>query len=57
MIEIELANNKEFRIFSTIGELVSGGRLNSNINTIDLSSPPNVYFLNIDNLAILLVKI
>lgn len=56
-IETEIANEKEFIIFSTIGKLVSSGRLNSNINTIDISSlPPNVYFLNIDNHSIKLIK-
>ena len=56
-IEIEIANEKEFKIISTTGELVSSGRLNSNINTIDISSlPPNVYVLNIDNQSITLIK-
>jgi polyhydroxybutyrate depolymerase len=56
-IELEIAEEKEFRIYSTIGELVSSGRLNSNINTINLSSlPPNVYVLNIDNHSIKLIK-
>ncbi len=56
-IEIKIAKEKEFRIFSTVGKLVSSGRLNSNINTIDISSlPPNVYVLNIDNHSIKLIK-
>lgn len=56
-IEIEKAKEKEFRIFSTTGKLVSSGKLNSKINTIDLSSlPPNVYILNIDNQSIKLIK-
>ncbi|MFB0959654.1 MAG: T9SS type A sorting domain-containing protein [Flavobacteriales bacterium] len=56
-IELELTEEKEYRIYSTIGELVSIGRLNSNINTIDMSSlPPNVYILNIDNHSIKLIK-
>lgn len=56
-IEMVIAEGKEYRIYSTIGELVSIGRLNSNINTIDLSSlPPNVYVLNIDNHSIKLIK-
>lgn len=56
-IELEITKEKEFRIFSTVGELVSSGRLNSNINTIDISSlPPNVYVLNIDNHYIKLIK-
>ena len=56
-IEIDIAKEKEFRIFSTIGKLLLSGRLNSNINTIDISSlPPNVYVLNIDNHSIKLIK-
>jgi len=55
-VEMEIAEEKEFRIYSTIGELVLGGRLNSNFNTIDLSSlPPNVYILNISNHSIKLI--
>lgn len=56
-VEMEIAEEKEFRIYSTIGELMLSGRLNSNINTIDLSSlPPNVYILNISNHSIKLIK-
>lgn len=56
-IEIGVAEKKEFRIYSSIGKLVSSGRLNSNINTIDLSAlPPNIYILNIDNHSIKLIK-
>jgi polyhydroxybutyrate depolymerase len=55
-LEMEIAEEKEFRIYSTIGELMLSGRLNSNINTIDLSSlPPNVYILNISNHSIKLI--
>ena len=55
-VEMEIAEEKEFRIYSTIGELMLSGRLNSNINTIDLSSlPPNVYILNISNHSIKLI--
>jgi len=56
-IEIKMTKEKEFRIFSTIGELVLSGKLNSNINTIDISSlSPNVYVLNIDNRSVQLIK-
>ena len=56
-VEMEIAEEEEFRIYSTIGELMLSGRLNSNINTIDLSSlPPNVYILNISNHSIKLIK-
>jgi polyhydroxybutyrate depolymerase len=55
-LEMEIAEEKEFRIYSTIGELMLSGRLNSNINTIDLSSlPSNVYILNISNHSIKLI--
>jgi polyhydroxybutyrate depolymerase len=56
-IEMELLEEKKYRIYSTIGGLVLSGKLNSNINTIDLSSlPPNVYILNINNHSVKLVK-
>ena len=56
-IEMDLSEEKKYRIYSTIGELVSSGKLNSNLNTIDLSSlPPNVYVLNISNHSVKLVK-
>ena len=56
-IEMDLSEEKKYRIYSTIGELVSSGKLNSNHNTIDLSSlPPNVYVLNINNHSVKLVK-
>ena len=56
-IEIDLSEEKKYRIYSTIGELVSSGKLNSNLNTIDLSSlPPNIYVLNINNHSVKLVK-
>jgi len=56
-IEMELLDEKKYRIYSTIGGLVLSGKLNSNINTIDLSSlPPNVYILNINNHSVKLVK-
>jgi len=56
-IEMDLSEEKKYRIYSTIGELVLSGKLNSNLNTIDLSSlPPNVYVLNINNHSVKLVK-
>ena len=56
-IEMDLSEEKKYRIYSTIGELVSSGKLNSNLNTIDLSSlPPNIYVLNINNHSVKLVK-
>lgn len=56
-IELEIAEEKEYRVYSTVGALVSSGRLNSNIQTIDLSSlAPNVYVLTIDDQSIKLIK-
>ena len=56
-IEMDLSEEKKYRIYSTIGELVSSGKLNSNLNTIDLSSlPPNIYVLNINSHSVKLVK-
>ena len=56
-IEMDLSEEKKYRIYSTIGELVSSGKLNSNLNIIDLSSlPPNIYVLNINNHSVKLVK-
>jgi len=56
-IEIDLSEETKYRIYSTIGELVSSGKLNSNHNTIDLSSlSPNIYVLNINNHSVKLVK-
>ena len=56
-IEMDLSEEKKYRIYSTIGELVSSGKLNSNLKTIDLSSlPPNIYVLNINNHSVKLVK-
>ena len=56
-IEMDLSEEKKYIIYSTIGRLVLSGKLNSNINTIDLSSlPPNVYILNINNHSVKLVK-
>ena len=56
-IEINSSERKEFKIFSTLGELVLTGNLDADINTIDLSSlPSNIYILNIDNQSIRIVK-
>jgi len=56
-IDLGLAEEKEFRLYNPIGELVLSGILNSQINTIDLSSlAPNVYILNIENQSISLIK-
>ena len=56
-IEVKSAQANDFKIYNVIGELVISGKLNSQINTIDLSSlAPNVYILNIKNQSIKLVK-
>ena len=56
-IAIKSVQNTEFKIYNMIGELVSNGKLNSQINTIDLSSlAPNVYILDIENQSIRLTK-
>ena len=53
----EIVRGEEYRIYSAIGNLVSSGRLNSNISTIDLSSlPPSIYILKIDNHSVKLIK-
>lgn len=56
-IEMGLAENKKYRIYNTIGEMVLSGNLNSDITTIDLSSlPPNIYVLSFENQSIKLIK-
>ena len=57
MVEMEILEEKEYRIYSMVGELVVSGMMNANINTIDLSMlPANIYMLNIDNHSIKLIK-
>jgi len=57
-IDIGLLEEKEFRLYNAIGELVLSGVLNAQISTIDLSSlAPNVYILNIENQSMRLIKI
>ncbi len=57
IIEMEVAEGKEFRIYSTIGELVSSGTLKSHKNIIDLAVlPPNIYVLTVNNHSIKLIK-
>ena len=56
-IDMGLAEEREFRLYNPIGELVLSGVLNSQISIIDLSSlPPNVYLLQIENQSIKLIK-
>ena len=56
-IDLGLAEEKEFRLYNPIGELVLSGVLNSQISIIDLSFlAPNVYILNIENQSTRLIK-
>jgi polyhydroxybutyrate depolymerase len=56
-IDMGLAEEREFRLYNPIGELVLSGVLNSQISIIDLSSlPPDVYLLQIENQSIKLIK-
>ena len=56
-IDIGSAEEKEYRLYNPIGELVLSGVLNSQKSIIEISSlAPNVYILNIDNQSIKLIK-
>ena len=56
-IEMKSANNTEFKIYTMIGELVSSGKLNSQISTVDLSSlAPGVYILDVGIQSIRIMK-
>jgi len=56
-IELKSKQSNDFSIYNIIGEIVTSGTLNSQVNTIDLSSlGPNVYILNIENESIRLIK-
>ena len=56
-IEVKSAQSNDFTIYNVIGELITSGKLNSQFNTIDLSSlAPNIYILNIKNQSIRIVK-
>jgi polyhydroxybutyrate depolymerase len=56
-IDIGLAEEKEFRLYNPIGELVLSGVLDAQVKLIDLSLlAPNVYILNIENESIRLIK-
>ena len=57
MIEVKSIQSNTFSIYNVIGELVISGKLNSQVNTIDLSSlAPNLYILNIENKSIRVIK-
>ena len=56
-VEMEIVEDKEFRIYSTNGELMISGKLTTNVSTIDLSLlPQSIYILNIDHQSIKLIK-
>ena len=56
-INVKSEQSNDFKVYNVIGELVISGKLNSQVNTIDLSSlAPNVYILNIENQSIRLIK-
>jgi polyhydroxybutyrate depolymerase len=56
-IDMRSAEEREFRLYNSIGELVLSGVLNSQKNIVDLSSlAPNVYILSIENQCIRLIK-
>ena len=56
-IEVKSIQSKAFSIYNVIGELVISGKINSQVNTIDLSSlAHNLYILNIENKSIRVIK-
>ena len=56
-IEADLSSVNEFKIYNMLGEVMMTGQLNSDVNSINLSSlTPNIYFLNIEKQAIKLIK-
>lgn len=57
-IEMTFIENKEFKIFSLLGELIISGQLNAGVTTIDLSAlPANIYIFKTKNQAIKLLKL
>lgn len=56
-IEADLSSVKKFKIYNVLGEVMMTGQLNSDINSINLSSlAPNIYFLSIEKQVIRLIK-
>jgi polyhydroxybutyrate depolymerase len=56
-IENNFSENKAFRIYSTLSEVVLSGQVNPGIHTVDLSNlPANIYILEIENQVIKLIK-
>lgn len=56
-IQIDVSNEKEYKIYSTAGEVLLSGNLNFNSNTIDVSSlPSSIYFLKINSHVLKFVR-
>ena len=57
-IELENRVSQEFKIYSTTSDIVMEGKINSNIQSIDVSSlPSNVYFISLNNQTIRFLKL
>ena len=53
----EIQEDQEFSIVNLLGEKIGDGKLNGQIETIDISSlPPNVYIIRIGNESIKFIK-
>lgn len=56
-LENKTAEIKTFRLYSTVGKLILSGEVSFESQTIDLTAlPANIYFLEIENQAVKLVK-
>lgn len=56
-IDCKTSTAKDYKIYSTLGEVVRKGTTSSTMNAIDLSNlPPNVYFLRTESQTIKLIK-
>lgn len=56
-IDCKTSTAKDYKIYSTLGEVVQKGTISSTMNAIDLSNlPPNVYFLRTESQTIKLIK-
>lgn len=56
-IDMDLTVNQEYRIYSTIGELMISGKIDPENKTINLSDlPANIYFLSINNKTLKFIK-
>ena len=57
ILESKILENHEFSIINLLGEKVAFGRLNSQIETIDISSlPQNIYIIDVANEAFKFIK-